>query len=38
MVACEKERHTAINITKWTKQALEDMGLTGEKLLPPERA
>ena len=28
LVACEKERHTAENIKKWTDQALVDIGLT----------
>ena len=30
VVACEKERHTAENITKWTKEALEAIGLKAE--------
>ena len=28
LVACEAERHTAINIKKWTDEALVDIGLT----------
>ena len=28
LVACEKERHTAVNITKWTDEALKAIGLT----------
>ena len=35
LVACEKERHTAENITKWTGEALKDIGLTSEGLLAP---
>ena len=35
LVACEKERHTAENITKLTEDALEAIGLSAEKLLPP---
>ena len=35
LVACESERHTAENIEKWTKEALEAMGLTSEKILAP---
>ena len=31
-----KERHTAENITKWTKEALEAMGLTPEGLFAPD--
>ena len=33
LVACEKERHTAANIKKWTNDALEAIGITTEKLL-----
>ena len=33
LVACEKEKHTADNIVKWTKQALVGVGLTAEGLL-----
>ena len=33
LVACEKERHTTENITKWTKEALEAIGLTVAGLL-----
>ena len=33
LVACESERHTAENIKKWTKEALEGVGLTATKLL-----
>ena len=33
LVACEKERHTAANIKKWTNEALVDIGLTAENLL-----
>ena len=33
LVACEKERHTAENIEKWTEEALTAIGLTKEKLL-----
>ena len=36
LVACEKERHTAENITKWTNEALEAIGVTSEGLLAPE--
>ena len=36
MVACEKERHTAENITKWTIEALEAIGVTAEGLLAPD--
>ena len=35
LVACEKERHTAENIKKWTEQAIKDIGLTTEGLLAP---
>ena len=35
LVACESDRHTAENIQKWTKEALEAIGLTSEKLLAP---
>ena len=35
LVACEKERHTAINITKWTDEALAAIGLSAEGLLAP---
>ena len=28
LVACESERHTAVNIAKWTKEALTDIGLS----------
>ena len=40
LVACEKERHTAENITKWTAEAMEMMGLTPVMLLaaPPADA
>ena len=30
LVACEKERHTAENIKKWTEQAIKDIDLTTE--------
>jgi hypothetical protein len=33
LVACEKERHTAENIKKWTEEALTDIGFTTEKLM-----
>ena len=33
LVACSVERHTAVNIKKWTVEALEAIGLTAEKLL-----
>ena len=33
LIACEKERHTAVNIKKWTVKALEAIGLTAEELL-----
>ena len=33
LVACEKERHAADNISKWTTQALEAIGLKAEGLL-----
>ena len=36
LVACEKERHTAENISKWTEEALEAIGLTAEGLLAPD--
>ena len=36
--ACEKERHTAENITKWTDEALEAIGLTAEGLLGSQAA
>jgi hypothetical protein len=36
LVACETERHTAENITKWTNEALEAIGLTPEGLLAPD--
>ena len=36
LVACEKERHTADNISKWTDEALEAIGLTAEGLLPSD--
>ena len=32
LVACEKERHAADNISKWTTQALEAIGLKAEGL------
>ena len=32
-IACEKERHTAVNITKWTDEALKAIGLTAERLM-----
>lgn len=37
LVACEKERHTAENISKWTEEALEAIGLTAEGLLAPDK-
>ena len=36
LVACEKERHTAANIVKWTDEALKAIGLTKEGLLEPQ--
>ena len=33
LVACASERHTAVNIKKWTDEALKDMGLVAAKLL-----
>ena len=33
LIACEKERHTAVNIKKWTTEALTDIGLVKDKLL-----
>ena len=36
LVACESERHTADNIKKWTKEALESIGLTEAGLLGEE--
>ena len=33
LVACESERHTAANITKWTNEALEKIGMDASKLL-----
>jgi hypothetical protein len=38
LVASEKERHTAENITKWTKEELEAIGLTAVGLLGQEDA
>ena len=44
LVACESERHTAENIAKWTKEALEKLGLSPRaswsllRLLPPQPA
>ena len=37
LVACEKERHTAENIKKWTDEALTDIGITQkrERILCP---
>ena len=35
LVACESERHTKENINKWTKQALEGIGLDPEALVDP---
>ena len=35
LVACETERHTAENITKWTKDALLGIGLKASDLLKP---
>ena len=32
----ESERHTAVNIAKWTKEALESIGLTEAGLLGEE--
>jgi hypothetical protein len=37
LVACESERHTAVNIAKWTKEALESIGLTEAGLLGEEK-
>ena len=36
LVACEKQRHTAENISKWTEEALEAIGLTAKGLLAPD--
>ena len=36
LVACESESHTAANISKWTKEALEQIGLTKEGLCDPD--
>ena len=33
LVACEKERHTAANIEKWTEETLKAIGFTHKKLL-----
>ena len=33
LVACEKERHTADNIKKWTKEALLDIGIDSATLI-----
>ena len=33
LVACASEHHTAVNIKKWTNEALKDMGLVAAKLL-----
>ena len=35
LVACESESHTAVNIAKWTDEALEKLGLTAAQLLAP---
>ena len=35
LVACEYERDTAVNIDRWTKEALESIGMTKAGLLPP---
>ena len=35
LVACEAERHTAENITRWTKEALESIGLSNDKMVMP---
>ena len=36
LVACEKERHTADNIKKWTTEALLGIGLSPDELLQAE--
>ena len=36
LVACEKERHTADNIKKWTTEALLGIGLSPDELLHAE--
>ena len=36
LVACESERHTAPNIKRWTKEALESIGMTPKGLLPQD--
>ena len=36
LVACEKERHTAANIVKWTDEAIKAIGLTKEGLPEPD--
>ena len=33
LVACETERHTGENIAKWTKEALEGIGLEASDLV-----
>ena len=33
LVACESKRHTAENIKTWTREALEDVGLTAAGLV-----
>ena len=35
LVACEKERHTAENIKKWTDEALTDIGITQKGFYAP---
>ena len=35
LVACEAERHTAVNIKKWTEEALVAIGLSTKDLLAP---
>ena len=33
LVACESERHTAVNISKWTNEALHDIGVHAAGLM-----
>lgn len=33
LVACSAERHTAVNIKKWTEEALKGIGFTSDELL-----
>ena len=35
-MACASKRHTAVNIKKWTDEALKEMGVVAAKLLEEE--